>query len=92
MSEIRDVERIAGDISVISDIDALISAEESMEVSLNIPAFASIYYDGEYSVTASDETQTLLTQGRVMRNNLTINPVPSSYGRITWDGNRILVS
>ena len=51
MSEIRDVERIAGDISVISDIDALISAEESMEVSLNIPAFASIYYDGEYSVS-----------------------------------------
>ena len=92
MSEIREVERITGDISVMDNISANLAGQENITVSMFIPEFASVYYDGDYSVTASDETQILPTQGLVMRQDLTINPVPSNYGRITWDGNRITVS
>lgn len=49
-------------------------------------------YAGTYEVTPSDETQTLQTNGLRMLSNVTINPVPSNYGRITWNGLGIRVS
>lgn len=49
-------------------------------------------YTGAYEVTPSAETQTLLTDGLRMTDNVVINPVPSNYGLITWDGTVITVS
>lgn len=49
-------------------------------------------YTGEYEVTPSDEAQTLQTNGLRMLDNVTINPIPSNYGLITWDGITLTVS
>lgn len=49
-------------------------------------------YTGEYTVTPSAETQTLETNGLRMTDNITINPIPSNYGLITWNGSTITVS
>lgn len=49
-------------------------------------------YDGPYTVTPSAEAQTLDTSGMVMTGNLTVNPIPSNYGLITWDGSTLTVS
>lgn len=49
-------------------------------------------YTGEYEVTPSDEAQTLQTNGLRMIDNVTINPIPSNYGLITWDGSIITIS
>ena len=49
-------------------------------------------YDGDYEVTPSAETQTLSTKNRTMVNDITINPIPSNYGLITWNGSTITVS
>lgn len=49
-------------------------------------------YDGPYEVTPSAEAQTLDTGGLVMTGNVTINPIPSNYGLITWDGATLTVS
>lgn len=49
-------------------------------------------YTGDYEVTPSDEAQVLLTDGFRMTDNVTINPIPSNYGLITWDGSVITVS
>ena len=49
-------------------------------------------YTGAYSVTPSADTQTLLTDGLRMTDNITINPIPSNYGLITWNGSTITVS
>lgn len=49
-------------------------------------------YTGEYEVTPSAEAQTLQTNGLRMIDNLTINPIPSNYGRIAWNGLGIRVS
>ena len=49
-------------------------------------------YEGDYTVTPSQETQVLLTKNRLMRNNVTINPIPSNYGLITWNGGVLTVS
>ena len=49
-------------------------------------------YDGEYEITPTDEAQVLQTAGKWNRENITIKPIPSNYGRITWDGYTITVS
>lgn len=49
-------------------------------------------YTGEYSVTPSGDVQTLETNGLRMTDNITINPIPTNYGLITWNGSVITVS
>ena len=53
----------------------------------NIPA-----YTGDYVVTPSMEEQVLETNGLRMTDNVTINPIPSNYGLITWNGSFLTVS
>lgn len=49
-------------------------------------------YDGPLTVTPSDETQVLQTAGLTVLQNITVEPVPSNYGRITWNGSFLTVS
>lgn len=49
-------------------------------------------YTGAYEITPSQETQTLETENKRMTGNVTINPIPSNYGLITWNGAFITVS
>ena len=49
-------------------------------------------YTGAYEITPSGETQTLETENKRMTGNVTINPIPSNYGLITWNGAFITVS
>ena len=50
------------------------------------------YYDGPTEVTPSPEVQVLSTTGKTVAEDITVNPIPSNYGLITWDGTRITVS
>lgn len=49
------------------------------------------YYKGSYVFTPSDEMQTVPTADKVLSENIVINPVPSNYGRITYNGAVITV-
>ena len=49
-------------------------------------------YTGETTVTPSAETQTLSTSGTTLTSDITIDPIPSNYGLITWDGVTLTVS
>lgn len=49
-------------------------------------------YEGDYVVTPSPESVTLPTEGMSMRSNVIINPIPSNYGLITWNGSTLTVS
>lgn len=50
------------------------------------------YYEGEYTVTPTAEQQIIPVIGKTMRQNLTVEPIPSNYGRIAWDGSVMTVS
>lgn len=50
------------------------------------------HYEGAYVVTPTRETQTLMTKERAMTANVIINPIPSNYGLITWNGSSLTVS
>lgn len=49
-------------------------------------------YHGAYEVVPSGETQVLSTAGRLLSQDVTINPIPSNYGLITWNGSTLTVS
>ena len=55
-------------------------------------AAAPASFHGDYSVTPSEETQTIQTAGLMMNADMTINPIPTNYGLITSHGNTIRVS
>lgn len=49
-------------------------------------------YDGPYEVTPSATAQTLATRGLLSTADIVVNPIPSNWGRITWDGSTLTVS
>ncbi len=48
-------------------------------------------YEGSYEVTPTQSTQTLATSGYRMTGDVIINPIPSNYGLIEWDGSILTV-
>ena len=50
-------------------------------------------YDGPTEYTPlRGTTQIAPTAGHVVTSDITINPIPSNYGLITWDGSKLTVS
>lgn len=53
--------------------------------SININSRIPIYSGGYYVMPSEDE-QRLSTAGQQLEQDVIINPIPSNYGRIVWDG------
>lgn len=49
-------------------------------------------YTGAYVFTPTEDTQTVEIKDRAASENITINPIPSNYGLITWNGTTLTVS
>lgn len=74
------------------------------ELSLNIPMDGEVgiitkvvehdlpVYTGEANITPSTTEQVLATAEKVVTRNIVINPIPSNYGLITWNGSTLTVS
>lgn len=74
------------------------------ELSLNIPMDGEVgtvtkvvehdlpTYTGETVITPSTAEQVLNTADKVVTRNIVINPIPSNYGLITWNGSTLTVS
>lgn len=45
-------------------------------------------YSGDVEYVPNDNTQTVATQGTYLTQNITISPVPNTYGHITYDQNK----
>ena len=52
----------------------------------------AILYEGPFEFTPTEEAQTIEMDGYRAEQNLTINPIPSNYGLITWNGSTLTVS
>lgn len=85
-------------------INATFESEKRLEASfqrsseLNAEMHSTVYvpvmndYTGAYEITPSDNEQVLQTEDLHMIHNLIVNPIPSNYGRITYNGTYITVS
>lgn len=63
-----------------------------LESEVNVYIVPGKRYGGKTTVTPSMETQTLETAGLVLDTNVIVNPIPSNYGLISWDGSVLTVS
>lgn len=88
--------------TVVLDGDCVLEIPEAADPSLEIALDGEYgvitkvkegeYYTGPVEVTPSPETQTLATTGFIMPSDVVINPIPSNYGLITWNGSTLTVS
>lgn len=67
---------------------------DTLDASLNSTVYVPVLdpYPGPYEVVPSDVVQTLQTRGLAMAQNVTVQPIPSNYGRITYNGSILTVS
>lgn len=49
-------------------------------------------YEGSYVATPSAERQMLPTSGKILTMDIVVEPIPSNYGLITWNGSTLTVS
>ena len=49
-------------------------------------------YTGAYEATPTQSTQVFATEGKRMRRDFTVNPIPHNYGLITYNGSSLMVS
>lgn len=84
---------IIGKLTPGATLIGSLSGAGSVTGTLTVPKYVlPPAYTGDYEVTPSSETQTLATDSFYMTGNITINPIPSNYGLITWNGSTLTVS
>lgn len=84
---------IEGTLSGIGTLEGSLSSAGTLDGSLTIPSAAGVEkYEGGYTFTPSSSEQIIPILGKMATENIVINPVPSQYGLITWDGATITVS
>ena len=84
---------IKAELSKEGNITAKLTPRATLKAELTVPQEQILPpYTGAYEITPSEETQVLNTAGLKTVNNITVNPIPSNYGLITWDGSTLTVS
>lgn len=87
------MEHITGQLTTPQRLTGTLSAAQTLKATLSRPEIVqTLPYTGEYVFTAGDEAQEIPTEGYRMLHNIVINPVPSNYGLITWNGSTLTVS
>lgn len=84
------MERIAGIVTGEAAIGASLSGSAS--VGAAVAKAVSLPYAGEYEYTPTAQAQTIPVGGTTPSQDIVVNPIPSNYGLITYNGSTITVS
>ena len=84
--KIGDTVVLDGDLSLIIPVDGE-SGIVTKVIGQDLPT-----YTGVTEVTPTTAEQVLDTSNKVVTRNIVINPIPSNYGLITWNGSILTVS
>lgn len=83
-------------LNIVADpsVNLGVQAPKAVDLGMNVGVYAQVgeHYQGAYEVTPSNAEQVLVTHGLIADGDIIINPIPSNYGLITWDGSVITVS
>ena len=83
---------LAGGLTTDGKFSGTLTAESTLQGGLSISSGDVPLYTGPYVFTPTDDAQTVQVSGKKATENITINPIPSNYGRITWNGATLTVS
>lgn len=87
--------KFTGKLTAIGTLKGSLTATGGLKGTLTggISRFEPLpYYEGEYTITPTTEAVTLNTANLSMAQNIVVNPIPSNYGRINYNGGYITVS
>ena len=74
------------------ELDTGGSIDMEMGCSIVVNQIVGEEYEGPYEVTPTQSTQTLSTELKTCTQDIIINPIPSNYGLIAWNGSALTVS
>lgn len=92
----QDVVVLDGDLSINIPLDG--DAQLDLQVDgtpdkvIKITEYDLPVYDGATEITPSNQAQVLQTSNKAVTRNIVVNPIPSNYGLITWNGSTLTVS
>lgn len=69
-----------------------VQPEIAMSVGMKYEVNTHETYHGEYEFTPAEEPQVIEAADKIMERNIVINPIPSNYGRISYNGAVLTVS
>ena len=81
-----------GRMAVDGNLIGSISSEGALSGTLSTATGTVPSYDGPYEFTPTRETQIAEVSGLRCTQNITIDPIPSNYGLITYNGSTLTVS
>lgn len=84
---------LSGTLTAPKSISGVLSAPKGIQGILTIPTSAGIEsYTGAYEFVPTAEAQTISIDHKLAEQDIIIDPIPSNYGLITYNGSIITVS
>jgi hypothetical protein len=83
---------LIGKIASAVQLQGSLTATQHMSGSFHAYELPEYQYEGSYEFTPSSQTQYAPTAYMTCLGDIKINPIPSNYGLITYDGTIITVS
>ena len=84
---------ISGNLAELQSLTGNLSGESTLTGAITTAErVVNPTYTGKYGFTPTQETQIVPIEGLTASQDITINPIPSNYGLITWNGSTLTVS
>lgn len=84
---------LSGTLTAPKSIIGALSAPKGIQGILTVPTSAGIEsYTGAYEFVPTAEVQTISIDHKLALSDIVIDPIPSNYGLITYNGSIITVS
>lgn len=84
--------KLTGKLSSLGTLSGKLSTIGGLHGTLSLGSGTAPPYEGPTEFTPTQGTQVVEAAGFQFSQNITINPIPSNYGLITWDGSVLTVS
>ncbi len=83
VAQIQAMGHLSGSLSGVGSLNGVISKP---------PEIPAEEYGGPYEFTPTEDTQTIEIANKKAVTDIIINPIPTNYGRITWNGSVLTIS
>lgn len=91
--KLQEESRLVGTLQEVTSLQGELQSTSELSADLTIPPIrGGIPYGGDYEITPTEEVQILETSGKILARNITIQPIPSNYGLVTWNGTTLTIS
>lgn len=84
---------LSGELTPVGGLTGTLTAQGGLDGALSIPERIPVDpYEGSYTITPTAEAQTIPVAHLLMREDLTVDAIPSNYGLVTWNGAYLTIS